>query len=111
MLFASYIRRQHMKFMVRLILLFNICCSLRFILMLQYKRYWYVTSNLDNPLRRVAGESSDTIKVISGAITFTMHFRGMLPVIFLNCGNLERSLKVRLDKVKINMRLNEINLD
>ena len=77
MLFASYIRRQHVKLMVRLILLFNICCSLRIILMCCYKRYWYVFSNLNKPLRT---ESSGAIKVIIGAITLMLcgaiHFNG-----------------------------------
>ena len=55
--------------MVRLILLFDICCSLCFILRFRFKRYWYVTSNLDHPLRRVAVKSSGAFKVRSGAIT------------------------------------------
>ena len=85
MLFASYIRRQNMKFMVRLILLFDICCSLHFTLRFRYQRYWCVTNNLDHPLRRVAAKSSSANKVKSCAITLTMRFSGMLPVIFLNC--------------------------
>ena len=60
--------------MVRLILLFDICCSLRFIFRLQYKWYWYVTSNLDFPLRWIVATSS-------GAITFTMRFRGMQEIL------------------------------
>ena len=51
MLFASYIRRQYVKFMVGLILLFNIRCSLRFILRCCYKGYWYATGKLNKPLR------------------------------------------------------------
>ena len=53
MLFACYIRRHYMTFMVRSILLFDICCSLHVILRLRYKRYWYVTSNLNEPQRKL----------------------------------------------------------
>ena len=66
MLIASYIRRHFVKFMEGLIILFDICCSLRFILRLWYKWNWYVTGSLDNPLHQVADTSSGAIKVISG---------------------------------------------
>ena len=79
MLLASYIRRQHVKFMVRLTLQFN-TCSLCVILKCRYIRYWYVTSSLNQPIANKSSGAikviSHVIRVISGAITLTIRFSG-----------------------------------
>ena len=78
MLFACYIKRQHVKFMVRLILLFNSCCLLCIILRCHYKVYWYISLiNRNKPF----GISQTIASKSSGKITLTIDFSGNVTAI------------------------------
>ena len=74
MLFASYIRRMYMKFMVRFILLFMFIT--RYFTMSLQGVLIYVTCNLNKPLRLSQPSQATRIKVISGAITLTIRISG-----------------------------------
>ena len=90
MFFASYIRRQHVKFMVRLIVLFDFRCSFSLLRVL----VCFQESSI-----ALAFKSSGAIKVISGATILTMRVSdNITAVIFIYCSGSELSVRVQLNK-------------